>query len=246
MGKHDSLTSHSKTIKETVYALLDQNPLLTPKQLCKMADLPYKKYRDYVTHIKTAWKYDPRKQHGLKCSVHAWRGYTFLPIEWPPEVLVKAGWIKTRARNKWFLWKEKLGRLQLFGTGRLNLYVRKPASLGRAYQLVCNAFSFTGLITDMKILQGVLKAIKFKGAHYVFPTGQRLPQLTVDLFGKSNGIIVKVGDRSHPNSIEILAYYPDWGERNEALIRDFMDLIRQGFKSPGIEKPKTDRPPFYG
>jgi hypothetical protein len=37
----------------------------------------------------------------------------------------------------------------------VNLFVRKPANLGEAYQLVCNGFSFTGLITDVKVLEGV-------------------------------------------------------------------------------------------
>ena len=45
------------------------------------------------------------------------------------------------------------------------MYVRRPANLGRAYQLVCDGFSFTGLITDVKVLEQVLQALRFKGAH---------------------------------------------------------------------------------
>lgn len=47
----------------------------------------------------------------------------------------------------------------------------------------------------------------FKGAHYVFATEERLPRLTIDLFAKSNGVIIKVGDASHPNGIEVVACY---------------------------------------
>jgi len=140
---------------------------------------------------------------------------------------VEVGWVETRARNRWLLWKDRLGRLQWFETGRVNLYVRKPANLGKAYQLICNGFSFTGLITDIKVLENVLASVRFKGAHYVFATEQLLPRLTIDLFAKSNGIIIKVGDRSHPNAVEVIACYPDWAERNERLFEQVNDTLRR-------------------
>jgi hypothetical protein len=31
------------------------------------------------------------------------------------------GWVSSWARNKWLLWKDRLGRLQWFETGRINL-----------------------------------------------------------------------------------------------------------------------------
>jgi len=92
------------------------------------------------------------------------------------------------------------------------LFVRKPANLGKAYQLVCNGFSFTGLITDVKVLEGVLASVRFKGAHYVFLTEKHLRRLTIDLFARSNGVVIKVGDASHPNVVEVIAYYPDCNE----------------------------------
>ncbi len=139
---------------------------------------------------------------------------------------VAAGWVASRARNRWLLWREHLGRLQWFETGRVNLYVRRPVRLGRAYQMVCNAFSFTGLVTDLKVLEGVLAGLRFKGAHYVFPVGVRLPKLTVDLFQESNGVVIKVGDESHPNSLEVIAMYPDWAERNERLMDQLGEILK--------------------
>jgi zona occludens toxin (predicted ATPase) len=99
--------------------------------------------------------------------------------------------------------------------------------LGRAYQLICNGFSFTGLITDIKVLEQVLATVRFKGAHYVFSVGQRLPKLTIDLFQKSNGVIIKVGDVTHPDSLEIIATYPDWAERNERLFEQLDETLKQ-------------------
>jgi hypothetical protein len=92
---------------------------------------------------------------------------------------------------------------------------------------LCNGFSFTGLITDIKVLETVLSTVRFKGAHYVFAAGQRLPRLTVDLFAKSNGMIVKVGDRTHPDSVELQVTLPDWVEHNERLYRRLSDILER-------------------
>jgi hypothetical protein len=118
--------------------------------------------------------------------------------------------------------------------------VRKPANLGKAYQLVCNGFSFTGLITDVKVLERVLAGVRFKGAHYVFATEERLPRLTIDLFARSNGVVIKVGDASHPNAVEVIAYYPDWAERNERLFEQLNETLKRLFESSvpnKFEKP---------
>jgi hypothetical protein len=85
------------------------------------------------------------------------------------------------------------------------------------------------LITDVKVLEQVLRSVRFKGAHYVFQTGERLPRLTIDLFRESNGVVVKVGDVSHPNAVEVIASYPDWAERNERLLERLNDVLNRLF-----------------
>jgi hypothetical protein len=120
--------------------------------------------------------------------------------------------------------------------------VRKPANLGRAYQLICNGFSFTGLITDIKVLELVLSSVRFKGAHYVFSVGERLPRLTIDLFAKSNGVIIKVGDVSNPNGVEIIACYPDWAERNERLFERLNEALKRLF-DPSVPN-KFEKPDY--
>jgi hypothetical protein len=112
--------------------------------------------------------------------------------------------------------------------------------LGKAYQLICNGFSFTGLITDIKVLEQVLLTVRFKGAHYVFPVGMQLPKLTIDLFAKSNGVVVKVGDRTHPDSLELQVTYPDWGERNERLFAQISEVLQKVFD---LEKGPSNREP---
>jgi len=109
----------------------------------------------------------------------------------------------------------------------VNLYVRKPANLGKAYQLVCNGFSFTGLITDMKALERVLESVRFEGAHFVFDAQARLPYLVIDLFRRSNGVIIKVGDRTHPTGVEVIAEYMGWAERHERLSQQLLDVLNR-------------------
>jgi hypothetical protein len=84
--------------------------------------------------------------------------------------------------------------------------------------------------------------VRFKGAHYVFPVGQRLPKLTIDLFQKSNGIIIKVGDVTHPDSLEVIAVYPDWAERNERLFEQLNETLERLLEQA---KPKRFEKPDY-
>ena len=235
--------SGGESIRQQVFSLLDKNPLLTPKPLCKLLGLPYAKYEHYLRNLRTEWKCHYRNERGSKCLSHGWRGWCYLPSDLNCLIrsgAVGAGWVQSKARNRWLLWRDKLGRLQWFETGRVNLYVRKPANLGKAYQLVCNGFSFTGLITDVKVLERVLAGVRFKGAHYVFATEERLPRLTIDLFARSNGVVIKVGDASHPNAVEVIAYYPDWAERNERLFEQLNETLKRLFESSvpnKFEKP---------
>jgi hypothetical protein len=237
-GGYYCKNGNSVSIRQSVFEKLNENPLLTAKSLCGSLGLSYHMYRNYVARLRCEWKYYHGNERGSKCSLHGWRGWCYLPLSLRGRAL-DVGWLRSRARNRWFLWRDRLGRLEWFETGRVNMYVRRPASLGRAYQLICNGFSFTGLITDMKVLEVVLSTVRFKGAHYVFPVGQRLPKLTINLFQKSNGVIIKVGDVSHPDSLEVIAVYPDWAERNERLFDRLTHVLKRLFE-PSVFEVKKD------
>ena len=215
-------------IKSAVFRLLEKNPLLTAKPLCRLLGLPWPRYQNYVNKLRSQWRTLPKNERGSKCSsVHGWRGWCSVPAGLDREAAVGAGWRVTRARNRWLLWRDRLGRLSWFETDRVNVYVRKPTNLGKAYQLVCNGFSFTGLVTDMKILEQVLKSVRLKGAHFVFDVKERLPYLVIDLFRQSNGVVIKVGDRTHPTGVEVIAEYMDWAERNERLGGQMLEVLNR-------------------
>lgn len=233
----DSQNSHSQSIRQQVFSLLDENSLLRAKMICQILRLPYKDYGGYANHLKSQWKHDYRNKQGSKCSnpddVHAWRGFCYLPNGLVNrQAALGKGWIESKSRNRFLLWKDaKFGRMQWFETNRVNLYVRKPANLGKACQLFCYGFYATELITDMKILDPILKSIRFKSAHYVFRSNQRLPKMDIALFQESSGIFIKIGDRTHPHGVEVIVSYMDWAERLERLGERQVSLQEKQFQA---------------
>ena len=71
-----------------------------------------------------------------------------------------------------------------------------------------------------------------------FEMKERLPYLVIDLFKKSNGVVIKVGDRTHPTGVEVIAEYMDWAERNERLAEQLIDVLKQALA------PKSGLPPL--
>jgi len=89
----------------------------------------------------------------------------------------------------------------------------------------------------------VLDNIHFKGAHDVWATSQRLPYMRIDKYAKSNGVIIKLGDRTHPHAVEVEFCYPDWAERNEELLSLFKPLFttRNGASTEGLDARRNDK-----
>jgi len=237
----DSQISQSQNIKQDVEDLLGRNPLLKPKDLCRLLGLSYQRYRDYVSHVRSKWKSDYKDRLGLKClSFHGVHGWVTVPSVVDRGGAAGVGWVRSRARNRMLVWKDEFGRLEWFETGRCKVWVRKPANRGRALQLVCNGFSLNGLVTDMKVLDSVLASLRLKGGTAVVETGERLPYLVIDLFRVSNGVKIKTGDSSHPTCFEIEFSYPDWAERNERLLQDLLRNLNSVNVSTGVRDPRSE------
>jgi hypothetical protein len=241
MVESNSKNGNTENLRRSVFALLDENPYLTAKTICEKLDLPYKEKYRYLNKLKNDWKSYRENERGSNCSsVHGWRGWCHVPDSVSRDLAVQAGWVPTKAKNHWLLWKDTLGRMEWFEKGRVNLYVRSPVNEGRIKQLVCHGFSFTGLITDNKILDQVLVTIRYKGAHYVFNTGQPLPKTTIDYFDKNLGIVIKVGDVSHPKGIEVISRVPDWAERMDL----FLEKLDSFFSANSYGKDYSKKPNY--
>ena len=224
-AKANSEHSELGSLRQQVFAQLDKNPLLTSKPLCKLLGLNYRVHRHYIDNLRTQWKYHYKNEQGSKCSSHCVRGWVKV-FDWVDrDLALRVGWRLTGARNRWLLWRDRLGRLQWFESGRVSFWVRAPASLGKVKQLLCNGFAWTGLIEDNAAMARVLDEVRFKGAHDVWPTSQRLPAMRITKYAHSNGVIIKVGDRTHPHAVEVEFTYPDWAERTEELLKSLTELV---------------------
>jgi len=91
----------------------------------------------------------------------------------------------------------------------VTLHVRRPGNLGKAKQLFCDAFVNTGLLSDMKLLNPVLERIRPKSGHFPYSSGERLPYMVIRDFEVSHGIVIKVGDRTHPDAVEVIASFSE-------------------------------------
>lgn len=228
-----------ENIRHSVFALLDENPLLTAKTICVRLGIPYWTYRNYLYKLKCEWKSYRRNEQGSNCSsVHGWRGSCIVPNFVQRENAVEAGWKRTKAKNKWLLWCDSIGRMMWFENGRVSLFVRSPASKGKAKQLFCNGFFETGLIFEIRHVDEIFKSFKFGGAHYVFESGKPMPKMTINIFERSSGIVIKTGDKSHPRAVEVISGCPDWAERSELLLGKLADLLDVGTPSiASLKKP---------
>ena len=163
-------TSYGSTIKEQVFDLLDNNPLLLPLKICEILDLDVKNQVQYVRNLRSEWKNNTRFRQGLGCpdSQHGCHGWAVVPERVAVEAALRVGWVKTRAKNGMVIWKSELGRLEWFPTiMRVNVWVRSPANKGKALQLLCHAFSWNGLISDIKTLEKFMASFRW-GAVMIF------------------------------------------------------------------------------
>jgi hypothetical protein len=226
MQQCDSNKSNVTNIRHQVFALLDKNPLLTAKSMVKLLEMSpeqAKYYQGYLRKLKYDWKCDHPKQRGsirsVPDDVHNafFVGKLNLAIE---KLSSGSGWVQTKSRNKFLLFRNKLGRIRYFRTGTVELYVRKPANLGKAMQLFCDGFTKNRLVTDILVIEDFQKSLRIRGFHAVFNTDERLPYLKIPLFKGSNGIEVLLGDRTHPNSVELVVNYLDQVEQTKLLIEE--------------------------
>lgn len=223
-SEHNSYASYGVSLRKQVCTLLDENPLLMPKMLAKLLDFTpkeYKKRRQTLTNYRNYWKYNHENERGSKCSsFHCFKAKVRLDsgLSVGLRQVVKLdvekggfgfGWVLSKARNRFLVWKCRLGRVVWFESGTVTLHVRRPGNLGKAKQLFCDAFVNTGLLTDMKVLNPVLERIRPKSGHFPYSSGERLPYMVIRDFEESHGIVIKVGDRTHPDAVEVIAGFSD-------------------------------------
>lgn len=192
--------------------------------------------------LKHQWKCQFRGRQALnRLSFHKARGWIYSLKSVSREVALEThGWVATRAKNRMLLWvDDKLGRLEWFVTGRVNVWLKKPASFARGKQLLANAFFATGLVKDIQVFDLWANTLRFKGAHLVYDTGEHLPYARIDYLKESMGVVVKLGDVTHPTSVEIEFCYPDFAEKNEVALQQMTRAFQQFAQAfQGLSSPQ--------
>ncbi len=220
----------SATLKDLVFLKLDETDgKIKVRTLCKALGLNYHYYRDTMYSYRSEWRSKRKNrqaQNALKFhNVRFW-GYALKSLDW--HLALTVSWEETKAKNRMIIWHDpkRIGRIEWFpSTGRINAWISKPASVGKMKQLLCNAFYITGLIFDINIFNKWANSFRLKGFHLVKDTGERLPYVRIGMLKDSNGVIVVMGDTSHPTSIELQVVYPDWAERNELLFNKMCEVV---------------------
>jgi len=248
---------HEGSIKAEVWAELEKNSLLTPRQICGILELPYKDYRRYVTQLRYLWKkssrFGTRSKSPKMHKARAWcRAPKSLDRKSDSDVTrraLEAGWVQSRNRNRALLWKKNsaYGRIEWWETGKILVSIKKPQHMGRVKQLLCFAFFETGLIFDFKVLSAFLSGVRWHGSHDVYATSERLPYMVIDRYVKSHGIRIVLGDVSHPHAVEVQWVYPDWLERLELMQNHNIKALEQFTNvMKSLSQPKRRSPAADG
>lgn len=224
------------SIRQQIFALLEKNHGLSPSNMCRILALNYREHGATVRQYKSDWRREYKNRPALKClNYHKARGWVYALKSFERgehgsrerAILYQFGWRQTEARNRMLLYKDPIGRLEWFETGRINIWINKPSSWGRVKQLLANGFYKPGIIQDVEKFDMWAGAVRFKGAHATLDLGEPLPYSKVDFLKESLGVVVKTGDVSHPSCLEIEFTYPDWAEKNEMLFEQNMKAIKQ-------------------
>lgn len=202
------------SLRKQVFKLLDKDPLLKPKKICKLLDLNYKERGAVVTQYKKQWKKEYASQRGLIRScpddVHnAFYKGKLVGVDGLIGRLRRENfsvWKLSRAKNRYWIFKSKLGRVRFFETGTVELWVRKPASGGKAMQLFSHAFTWTKLVDSISAVEAFQKTLMRK-MHTLFDYGQRVPYMKVTAFQGTHKFTYVSGDKSHPTCAEFMFEY---------------------------------------
>ena len=251
---HHSYLAYQENKRRTVFIFLDKNPLLTPSDLAKLIGIPIaerKKELVYLKKLKYDWKGNHEKQRGsirsIPDEVHNAYYRGVLPLEVTNCVFLKlrslvygygstdfiaGAWIQTKSRNKALLFKSSQGRIRLFHTGTVQLFVRKPANDGKCMQLFCSAFTKNGLIDSLKVIEGFQKSLMRK-MHCTIDMHQKLPYAKVTAFQETHGFTFVSGDRSHPTCFEFMFDYNTEVQSVRAIVEQFGSFLKSIQDSKG-------------
>lgn len=244
--------SYPTNIRKAVFKLLEKDPLLTAKPICKLLNLDYQQYKNYIKVLKSKWvRYHPKERSSIRSipdDVHnafykgelpkrvvedvrsklfeVWERAGWDRWVFPERPMTKTGWKITKSTNKALLYKSSLGRIRLFNTGTVEVFVKKPANLGKCLQLFSNAFTKTYLIESIRVVDEFKDSLLIRW-HGTYKTGMRLPYMKVTTFEDTHNLIFISGDRTHPDCYEFIVEYHAFVEKTKSLFDNMQRFFEQ-------------------
>ncbi len=227
----NSKSEQPLSLRQSVFKLLQKNPYLRAKELCKLLDLPYSQFGGQVQQRRFEFIH-PKIEGGSKPSnspneQHHITAKGYVPkipsldrkVQGVTDLAIERGWELGTNRNRVLVWRMHpgIGHVEWWEKGTVSVYVLPPARMDKVKKLLFQAFYESGLIFDMKLFDAFAAQFHWSGAHDVFRTGQSMPHKTITTY-QALGFVIKTGDRSHPDSIEVEWAYPEWVERLEYML----------------------------
>lgn len=240
LAKDTKVSEFSK--KERVFQWLsehrDEKPHGKLHHLCIDLGWDYEENKHYLWILSSQFRTLARFGLGSKCpNFHNWKGSVYAPLAVDRSAALERGWVQSGSRNRAFLFRCELGRLEWFETGRINIWLRKPANPGKLKQLLADGFFRSGLIVDIDGFVAFADSVRFRGAHAVYETGEKLPFLRIDDFSESNGFVLKIGDLSHPRAVEIEFHRLKQAEELRETTEAFIDAVDRLQGDPRKREP---------
>lgn len=162
----------------------------------------------------------------LKRSHHNWHGFIRALQSFDIAEALRRGWIRTKARNHYLLFKNKLGRLEWHpNTRHIRIVVFKPFSRGKRRQLLSDGFFRTELINDIELFMKWSGTARYRGHHTTIETGIAQPYFKEVFHDPFETITIKGGDRSDRTKIEIERELTSLGFHLEELIKTSVETL---------------------
>ena len=231
--------AYSETLLNRVFQWFREHPNVKGRgKLRKLAydlGLDYQKNKNYLWKLSSQWKTDLRNERGSKTAIRSKpdEQHAVFAKSKAPACLdrkkgvdvtanaVSVGWRLSKNRNKILFWAEPgLGRVQWWETGTIFVHVAKPIQMGRAKTLLYHAFNNTGLIFDWEIMEQFVNSIDWYCSHdtYDTPDSKPLSYMKITTYEVLGVKVIKTGDFSHRNKLEVEVAKPKIIEYYEELV----------------------------
>jgi hypothetical protein len=222
--------------RRKVEKLLDENPYLSTQDIDQKlhgsgTKLAYQTIKNYASN----WRQYSR--NGAVPRLHSGFGVLESGFDaglW--EAGPAYGWRVSENKNRERLWFENGVTVGWHRSGMVVFRFKGSRPRGHILGVFSHAFWQVLLSTGRseRELSDFLKVLfeeKYRETHhYVFETERPQPRMKIDHFENRYGLTIKLGDGSHPTSLEVEEKEPPWLSRFEGAVGSFGYNIRTHMK----------------